>query len=165
MQGGSKKLLKNEKGFTLMELLVSVAILALIVGALLGAFVSTTKTNITSGAIVDEGYIAQDMMEKIYTLSQSKTITDIITHMTDMTDPMDSTKGFIYTADPSAVPDRGDYTFDKEIDGFYVRIKIQMGYIITSPYKEMSRVIVGIYDDPGYTKNVTKMQNYLKIEH
>lgn len=157
MRRCSNKLVQNEKGFTLLELLISVVILSLIVGALLSAFATTTKINISSGAIVDEGYIAQDLMEEIYSLSASKKLSEIITYLVG--------EGFVYISDSYPDPDTGSelFTFRRNIDKYYVQILIYKGYLSDS-YNKLSHIIVGIYKDSAYTHSLTKMQNYLLFD-
>ena len=81
MQHRLEKFQHNEKGFTLLELLVSVVLLTIVVGALLSMFVTSTKTNITSAEVVDEGYMAQKHMEKIYSLGKDKSVSEIADHL------------------------------------------------------------------------------------
>lgn len=148
-----RQLLKNEKGFTLLELIVSIALLALIVGAMLNAFVASTKTNITSGAIINEGYIAQDCMEKIYSLSLSKNIAQLC-------DALD-TETFSYEEVGGA--GSGLHQFKKEIDSYYVRIEIKKNPYIGAR-EEVKRVIVEVFKDNTYTNPVALVQNYIIIK-
>lgn len=157
MDSRFKKLLKNEKGYSLIELLVAIALLALIVGAMLGAFVTSTKNNIISGSIIDEGYLAQDWMEEIYSLSISKNTSQII----DLLKSNDPITGydFDYTHNPASK----EHSFTKKIDRYYVKIKIE-----EEPYvgvrEEVKRVIVEIFKDNTYTASLAIVQNYLIIK-
>ncbi len=153
MDSRFKELLKDEKGYSLIELLVAIALLALIVGSMLGAFVTATRDNITSGDIVDEGYLAQEWMEEVYSLSVSN----------DMANLIDTLKGtgydFAYTLD--ALPK--EHNFKKMIDRYYVKIEIK-----EEPYvgvrEEIKRVIVEIFKDDTYTNSLAIVQNYLIIK-
>lgn len=66
-----RKFHKNDDGFSLIELLVAIVLLAVIVGAFLSAFEFTTRNNITSGQVVDTGYDAQTVMEEIISLANN----------------------------------------------------------------------------------------------
>lgn len=148
-----RQLLKNEKGFTLLELIVSIALLALIVGAMLNAFVASTKTNITSGAIINEGYIAQDCMEKIYSLSLSKNIAQLCDVLV--------TETFAYEEVGGA--GSGLHQFKKGIDSYYVKIEIKKNPYIGAR-EEVKRVIVEVFKDNTYTNPVALVQNYIIIK-
>ncbi|MDD3138993.1 MAG: type II secretion system protein [Lachnospiraceae bacterium] len=55
----------NNKGFTLVELLVAIAILAIIVGPLLHGFVTATKVNSKAKKQLEENTVAQNVMEEL----------------------------------------------------------------------------------------------------
>lgn len=61
----------NEKGFTLIEVLVSFVLITLLLTTFLMMFAQAAKTNYSSENIIDSTYIAQTEMEKIYRLSKS----------------------------------------------------------------------------------------------
>ncbi len=76
-----KKVIKtaynNNDGVSLIELLVSILLLTIIVGAFLSAFEVSTRNNITSGQIVDAGYDAQTAMEEIINILNTTEITSV----------------------------------------------------------------------------------------
>ena len=55
----------NNKGFTLLEVLISVTILAIIVAPLLAVFTSAFQTTIFSQEMLDGAYISQDVFEDL----------------------------------------------------------------------------------------------------
>lgn len=60
----------DQRGYTLIELLVSFVLITLLLTTFLMMFAQAAKTNISSEKIVDSTYIAQTEMEKIYGLSK-----------------------------------------------------------------------------------------------
>lgn len=157
MDSRFKELLKDEKGFSLIELIVAIALLALIVGSMLGAFVTSTKDNITARSIIDEGYLAQEWMEEVYSLSVSKNMTQL-KDVLESNDPVTGYK-FDYTPNPASK----EHSFKKKIDRYYVKIEIK-----EEPYvgvrEEIKRVIVEIFKDDTYTNSLAIVQNYLIIK-
>ena len=69
-----KKLKNNRKGLTLIEVILSLAILGIIVIPFLNMFVFSSVTNRKSGNILDATYVAQDRIEKKYEESKSGTV-------------------------------------------------------------------------------------------
>src|SRR5690625_6375635 len=59
----------NEHGFTLIEVLASIVLLAIILTSFGMIFAQSLKTSNTSERIIDHTYIAQREMERIYELS------------------------------------------------------------------------------------------------
>lgn len=151
MECSIQRELKNDKGFTLLELVVSIALLALIVGALLSAFTFSTKTNIKSSAIVDEGYLAQEWMEKIYDLSKTKTLTELADALL--------AEGFPYFE--WGVP-ADYYTFQADKDGYHVYITIKLKEYID--YDILKYVLVEIYEDDTLNNKMAMLQNIISIK-
>ena len=69
---------KNNKGFSLVELLVAIAILAIIVLPLLHSFVTATKTNTKAKKSMEANTVAQNVMEEIKATSFSKLFNSLI---------------------------------------------------------------------------------------
>lgn len=151
MQHRLEKFQHNEKGFTLLELLVSVVLLAIVVGALLSMFVTSTKTNITSAEVVDEGYMAQKHMEKIYSMTKTK-------NMSQIKDDLNSA-GFYVSYNSS----NHTRTFSKQDEGYYVEIRV-IDSINTTINNELCKVIVNVYKDTAYTDLLTTMQSVYIID-
>lgn len=59
---------KDSKGFTLVEILVSITILSIIVVTFLTFFIQSAKTNTYSEDVLDATYVAQSEMEELYKL-------------------------------------------------------------------------------------------------
>lgn len=59
----------NDRGLTLIEVIASLVIISIILISLLGLFVQSKKTNVSSEGIHDATYEAQKAMEQLYTLS------------------------------------------------------------------------------------------------
>jgi len=151
MQHRLEKFQHNEKGFTLLELLVSVVLLAIVVGALLSMFVTSTKNNITSAEVVDEGYMAQKHMEKIYSLGKDKSVSEIADHL------FYSGYGYNSKIDP-------DYACFMVRDGEYY-IKTELFYGIYDAINEdLCKVVVSVYNDSTYSDPLTSMQGIYLIK-
>ena len=69
-----KNISSNRKGMTLIEIVVSVALLAIIVVQFLNMFLQSTVTTKKSEVIIDATYVAQRVMENIYNDSQAGTV-------------------------------------------------------------------------------------------
>ncbi|MGE6367649.1 type IV pilus modification PilV family protein [Planococcus kocurii] len=65
-----KRLIQNEKGLTLVEVLASTVLITLILISFFTLFAQGAKINITSETIVDSTYLAQKEMESIIALSK-----------------------------------------------------------------------------------------------
>ena len=144
-----KEIQDNNKGVSLVELLVSIALLALIIGAFLVAFEYTTKNNIRSGKKVGEGYIAQTCMEEIIHLSNSKDMTELIEAMKE--------DGYSYSQSEEG---GRKHMLTKVIDGYYVKIAITEDAFDLS--SDLLKVVIGIYEDSFYSNLVASIQNIIK---
>ncbi len=152
MQHRLEKFQHNEKGFTLLELLVSVVLLTIVVGALLSMFVTSTKTNITSAEVVDEGYMAQKHMEKIYSLGKDKSVSEIADHLLG--------KGYNSLIDH-------DYAYFRVRDGeYYIETELFYG-IYDAINEDLCKVVVSVYNDStysDYSDPLTSMQGIYLIK-
>src|SRR5690625_4342612 len=72
MKSINRKQLSNEKGLTLIEVLVSLVIISIILIAVLFVLLQIIRTNKTSQEIVNATYIAQTEMEEMYRVSQNE---------------------------------------------------------------------------------------------
>lgn len=68
------KTLYNRKGMTLIEIIISLALLAIIVVPFLTLFVYSTVVTQKSEIVLDATYVAQRVIEDIYNESQDETI-------------------------------------------------------------------------------------------
>jgi prepilin-type N-terminal cleavage/methylation domain-containing protein len=90
---GNKKLNKNNSGFTLIELIVTVVILALVTAPFLSSFVSASNTNVKSRRIEVANEISQEVIERFKGSEIS-----YIKSVYGMTDTTDSSGNIISTA-------------------------------------------------------------------
>ena len=72
------KILKQQKGMTLVEIVAGILIIGLLFISFFGIFISSKKTGIASEEIVDGTYIAQEAMEEIYISTKQMPIDQII---------------------------------------------------------------------------------------
>lgn len=68
------KFLRREDGLSLIEVVASIVLLAIILLSFYYMFVQSAKTTRTSEDIIEATYIAQTEMEKLYTLTKGKSI-------------------------------------------------------------------------------------------
>lgn len=68
-----KRYFSNEKGVTLIEIIISLAILMIIIIPFLTMFTHSTVTNSRSETMLDATFVAQRVMEDIYKDSQDET--------------------------------------------------------------------------------------------
>lgn len=71
---------KNEKGFTLIEIVAATLLLSIILIGFFSLFISSKKISIASEEIVDATYITQQIMEEVYSLSQTYNIENLINY-------------------------------------------------------------------------------------
>lgn len=142
----------NQKGTTLIELLISVFILTFIVGTFLSIYVYSTKTNMNTNELMDGTYVAQTCMEEVYALSKASSVTSL----SEMESSL-STRHYIATVSGT------NYTFTKEIDGFYAEIRIYSD-TYTSAIANMYKLVITTYHDAAHTKSAAKMQNIITID-
>lgn len=69
-----KKIEKNNKGFTLVELIITVVILALVTAPFLSSFISASKTNVESKRIQEANELSQYVIEQFKASSVEKLI-------------------------------------------------------------------------------------------
>lgn len=62
------RLLKEERGISLVEVVASIVLITIILISFFGFFIQSKKTHVASESIVDATYIAQQYMEEIYGL-------------------------------------------------------------------------------------------------
>lgn len=149
----TKEINKYNGGYTLIELLISVLLLTIIISAFLYVFVYATRNNISSGQIVDKGYVAQTLMEDIISYNDASTtgITGIIDAMTN--------DGFShYKVEGTTI----DHTFKKnDVDGYYIQIELTEKAYATS--EELVKVDIGVYKDSSCTELLAALQNIITI--
>ncbi|WP_026475848.1 type IV pilus modification PilV family protein [Alkaliphilus transvaalensis] len=77
-----KKQLKSNRGFTLAEVLVALALISLIVMGFIGLFVFSARTNSMSTTSMTATYIARDNVEMLYDLSRTEDFSTAIEILT-----------------------------------------------------------------------------------
>lgn len=146
-----KDINNNDDGYSLVEFLVAILLLTIIVGAFLTGFEVSTRANITSGKIVDEGYVAQTCMEDIIGLSYNVSTIEELANEVKATynEPLTGTT----------------YDFRKEIEDYHVEIKLSevtetldSGEIIV-----YTKVLVKVYEDDSYSNPVASLQNIITL--
>ena len=144
-----RTLFKQEKGLTLVEILASLVILAIIFISVLLILTQTMKTNKVSEEIIDATYVAQTEMEKIYAASKNK--------------QRDSWFKDEYVEEA----DEGDWNVFSSLEhAFNISILWQESCRekCTDLDKQMTRVVVKVYDKSDVTKVKAQMENLLKWE-
>lgn len=147
-----KKLIKNQEGFSLVELLIAVALLGLIAATFLHVFIYSTNANITARKLVDEGYIAQTCMEEIYSLSQGKDMVGLKDTLVLPPEP------YVYVGALGNV-----HIFTKEIDQRYVKIMITEEAFLTTNNK-LTKVKIEVCEDASHTKLLASVQDIIKLK-
>lgn len=115
----------NETGLTMIELLISIAVIGIIIVVFIPLFLMSAKTNIRSEVALDSTYLGKDAMELIYNLSQNILYKDLDSKLTD--------EDYIY--------DESTNTHKHEYDG---------QKYVTAEFKEennLIRVVVKVYRD------------------
>ncbi|WP_053219014.1 type IV pilus modification PilV family protein [Virgibacillus senegalensis] len=131
----------NENGLTLVEILVSIAILSIIVTTFFTFFAQAAKTNKNASSILTATYVAENYMEEIYQMSVT------CTDYTDCNNLLAQT----YAATGS----EGEYTDDPK--GYHVKMALK-------PHPENSRlgnVIVKVYQ-AGSNKLEAQMETVVE---
>ncbi|WP_268237310.1 prepilin-type N-terminal cleavage/methylation domain-containing protein [Paraliobacillus quinghaiensis] len=123
--------IKKEDGMTLVEIIVSIAILSIIVLTFLTFYIQSAKVNNTSKDITDASYIAQSVMEEIYHLSNTLSYVDTITYLSNNYN-VDSSDSYY------------QYIFTKQSEGSN-NYKISISF--TSTTEDLKKVIVKVYSD------------------
>ncbi|MFF5993503.1 prepilin-type N-terminal cleavage/methylation domain-containing protein [Lysinibacillus sp. KU-BSD001] len=91
-----KKLFRDDRGLSLLEVVASIVIIAIVCISFFSLLVQTNKTKVASSNTVDLTYYAQTELENIYTVTSNNINTPIST--------------FSYGPDISTVPDKKIFT-------------------------------------------------------
>ncbi len=140
-----KDILFARKGMTLIEIIISLALLAIIIVPFLTMFVHSTSTNSRSQNIVDATYVAQSNMEELYSISTTYTFSTGLLQLTS--------NGYSETV----VASGNDYDYVKEQDGYYIKIEIR-----NSAYTgNLVKAIVKVYNNSSLDKLESQMETIL----
>lgn len=140
-----KDILFTRKGMTLIENIISLALLAIIIVPFLTMFVNSTSTNSKSQNILEATYLAQSTMEELYSLSISYPFSDGLLQLT--------TNGYTETV----IVSDDDYNYVKEQGDYYIKIEIRNSAYTGSLVKS----VVKIYNNSSMDKLVSQMETIL----
>ncbi|PKM64989.1 MAG: hypothetical protein CVU96_00065 [Firmicutes bacterium HGW-Firmicutes-20] len=73
--------MRNRKGMTLVEVIVAMALFAIVMVTVFPAFLITNMMNNVSKEFMDANYYAQEELEQIYNKGKTSTMPDIVTWM------------------------------------------------------------------------------------
>lgn len=141
-----KNILLNRKGMTLIELIVSMAILAIILVPFMNMFLQSTVTNKKSETILDATYVAQSNMENIYSISKSKTFIAGRSQLID-------NDGFIETGELTD----NDYNYTKNVTGYFIKVQIMR----IDGKGNLVKLLVKIYDNSSMSKLESQMETII----
>lgn len=135
------RLLKKNNGESLIELLVSIAILSVVIVVFLRAITTLVTINNTANRKLNANYMAERLTEYLNSVSDIP-FTTFEKKITETTD-------FTCTETSSSNPYKFKITYD-EFSNLYATIKIEYKYYATNGsvnYGNMSRVTVIVYDN------------------
>ena len=148
-----KKIKGNNDGLSLVELIVSIVLLTIIIVTFLSVFVYVTNNNITSGQIVDEGYVAQTYME------------GIIDRINQGGDWDEKIANIAIDYDTPHVSSGGKHTFKQTEGRYYVKTEITEGtYTLpgeATANDNLIKVVVDVYRDSSYSEKAASVQNII----
>ena len=139
-------IIRNNKGMSLLELLVSIFILSILAAPFLTLYIHANKTNLETRQMVKATFIAEGCMEEIYYLSTKSTTVNFNNICSELAALYDS-----------ETITGSEHTYEKKIDNLYVKSRIgTSAYIpgLTNVYK----VIVEVYYDEYYRELASKME-------
>lgn len=136
----------NNKGLTLVEVLVSIILISLILFTFFSFLIQSAKTGKTSEEVVDGTYLAQLEMEKLYEVSRKGDFNSGIDEI------VNSLK---YEQTTSTTQD--EYVFEKSIDGRYIKLKLK-----EHSYPGMSYLVIEVFDQENGTMPRAKMETILE---
>src|SRR5690625_13072 len=136
----------NEHGFTLIEVLASIVLLAIILTSFGMIFAQALKTSNTYERIINHTYIAQREMERIYELSTKVSVEHRISEIKE-------NKNYVQYSDD------GDWLlFKKEIVDEQVNIELRL----KDEPSSLTRILIKVYDVKNLEKPKVQMENLLE---
>jgi len=121
----------NEKGLTLVEVLISLALLSVIVLAFLPLFQSTFSSVRIADGITDATYIAQNSIEKLYNESNNENFLDDF--------------------------DQGQRTY---IDDIFGKFHVKEQIVFLQGESGLVRAVVRVYSDSEMSRQLAQMERY-----
>lgn len=135
------KLIASERGFSLVELLAAIVLLALLVGPFLTMFVQTAKTNQITQKIDDATFVATGEMEYFYNLSTTTTMSNIPTKIASQNyQPISCSIGQCYT---------------KQVSNHFIFIQLNTD----SQDSTLEDVLVKVYKTPAMSQLQAQMES------
>ena len=126
----------NQSGVSLLEVLASTILIAILLLSFYTMLISSAKTTKTAETIIDYTYLAQKEMENLYEKSNTSSTSDwndIKNHISSL--------GYVY------LEERNGYTIFKNTmikENVYILIKIKMHD--PTNYTDLTNVIIEVYD-------------------
>lgn len=155
--------IKNNGGFSLVEVLVAVAILALVSLPILNSFMSSSKLNKSARQTENCNAVGQLMAERCKSLSVSKLLSSVSSaeYGFDEVKKSDFAGQKIYTFNSVALDSNGNkYTDASEGDKFYVQVTLDpTGYADTGSASDNKNNNINSYNMPSFT-DVQNDKNY-----
>lgn len=146
-----RKINKNRPGLTLIELILSIAIIGMIIVSFMPLFVMSAKNNSKADNTLDATYLGKDAMELAYHLSSDETV--------DYNNL--ALAGYTYLGHLSVEPDISDptkgssYAYGKEVsDNKYIYIKFSKA----NEDEDLVAVLVKVYKSPAMVENELEAQ-------
>lgn len=137
-----------QRGFTLIEILVSLVMIALFIGPLMGFFLQSQKGNVMAEERIQATYLAQKYMEDMYHISQ--TYGDYHAGLEEL-----KSRGFSSTPDLiESIETVYRFTKDEPAQGY--RVDIETDYS-----SGLARVLVKIVNIPGNGQVEAQMETIL----
>lgn len=132
-----KQNLNSNKGFTLVEVLISLMLISIIVTAFMSLFVYSAKTNEMSKTSTKSTYIARDTIEMIYDLSKEKSSLEEINNA--LIDKEDE----VYKKLTESGSEYYPYAFYNNKDNKYITVELEE----SGESQNLIRVIVKVYEE------------------
>ena len=128
----------EETGRTLIEILASVVLLAIIVIPFASIFVQSSKTISVSDTMIDATYVAQSEMERFYDFSRDNSI---------------SYENLVngYSKREDSITGR-EYSYEKQHEGYYVLVELD------SKDNDLVNVLVKIFNNSSMDKLEAQME-------
>ncbi|WP_096550729.1 hypothetical protein [Ureibacillus thermosphaericus] len=156
-----KKILRNELGLSLLEVVASIIILSIILIAFFTFLVQSKKINRISESIADATYIAQMEMENLYSLSNGENFNNLILKL--KSDSNYTLQSESLKKCPNNNQDYSDYVFEK-IDSQYPNFKGEIHIKTLCQYENSVSFRIELIDvNTNSTKAILENVYMLKV--
>ena len=113
--------INNKKGLTLVELVITIALIGLIAVVFMPIFLLSAKTNNQSEDKLNATYIGKDAMEMVYRLSETDKFENVTTNMESEKYIFDSINSIYYKIIDNK---RTEIKYDKQVNLIRVLVKV-----------------------------------------